>query len=139
MPRVRADAGYPPLVTPTSQIVGTQAVFNVISGERYKIVTKEFKGIVHGDYGKTPAPISDKFKKQILGDEKPITCRPADKIKPELATLREKVKPYMIQEEDVLTYALFEQVATKFFEARKAKLYGLDDKNGDPALGIHMA
>ncbi len=73
VPRVRADAGYPPLVTPTSQIVGTQAVFNVISGERYKIVTKEFKGIVHGDYGKTPAPISDKFKKQILGDEKPIT------------------------------------------------------------------
>lgn len=139
VPRVRADAGYPPLVTPTSQIVGTQAVFNVISGERYKIVTKEFKGIVHGDYGKTPAPISDKFKKQILGDEKPITCRPADKIKPELATLREKVKPYMIQEEDVLTYALFEQVATKFFEARKAKLYALDDKNGDPALGIHMA
>ena len=139
VPRVRADAGYPPLVTPTSQIVGTQAVFNVISGERYKIVKKEFKGIVHGDYGKTPAPISDKFKKQILGDEKPITCRPADKIKPELATLREKVKPYMIQEEDVLTYALFEQVATKFFEARKAKLYALDDKNGDPALGIHMA
>ena len=139
VPRVRADAGYPPLVTPTSQIVGTQAVFNVISGERYKIVTKEFKGIVHGDYGKTPAPISDKFRKQILGDEKPITCRPADKIKPELATLREKVKPYMIQEEDVLTYALFEQVATKFFEARKAKLYGLDDKNGDPVLGIHMA
>ena len=139
VPRVRADAGYPPLVTPTSQIVGTQAVFNVISGERYKIVTKEFKGIVHGDYGKTPAPISDKFKKQILGDEKPITCRPADKIKPELATLREKVKPYMMQEEDVLTYALFEQVATKFFEARKAKLYALDDKNGDPALGIHMA
>lgn len=139
VPRVRADAGYPPLVTPTSQIVGTQAVFNVISGERYKIVTKEFKGIVHGDYGKTPAPISDKFKKQILGDEKPITCRPADKIKPELATLREKVKPYIIQEEDVLTYALFEQVATKFFEARKAKLYALDDKNGDPALGIHMA
>ena len=139
VPRVRADAGYPPLVTPTSQIVGTQAVFNVISGERYKIVTKEFKGIVHGDYGKTPAPISDKFRKQILGDEKPITCRPADKIKPELATLREKVKPYMIQEEDVLTYALFEQVATKFFVARKAKLYGLDDKNGDPVLGIHMA
>ena len=139
VPRVRADAGYPPLVTPTSQIVGTQAVFNVISGERYKIVTKEFTGIVHGDYGKTPAPISDKFRKQILGDEKPITCRPADKIKPELATLREKVKPYMIQEEDVLTYALFEQVATKFFEARKAKLYGLDDKNGDPVLGIHMA
>ncbi|MBQ6893210.1 MAG: oxaloacetate decarboxylase subunit alpha, partial [Clostridia bacterium] len=124
-------------VTPTSQIVGTQAVFNVISGERYKIVTKEFKGIVHGDYGTTPVPISDTFKKQILGNEKPITCRPADNIKPELASLREKVKPYMEQEEDVLTYALFEQVASKFFEDRKAKLYELDGANADKDLGIH--
>ena len=137
VPRVRADAGYPPLVTPTSQIVGTQAVFNVISGERYKIVTKEFKGIVHGDYGTTPVPISAEFKKQILGNEKPITCRPADNIKPELSSLREKVKPYMEQEEDVLTYALFEQVATKFFEDRKAKLYELDGKNADKDLGVH--
>ena len=137
VPRVRADAGYPPLVTPTSQIVGTQAVFNVISGERYKIVTKEFKGIVHGDYGTTPVPIADAFKKQILGNEKPITCRPADNIKPELASLREKVKPYMEQEEDVLSYALFEQVATKFFEERKAKLYELDGANADKDLGIH--
>ncbi len=137
VPRVRADAGYPPLVTPTSQIVGTQAVFNVISGERYKIVTKEFKGIVHGDYGTTPVPISAEFKKKILGDEKPITCRPADNIKPELSSLRDKVKPYMEQEEDVLTYALFEQVATKFFEDRKAKLYELDGANADKALGVH--
>lgn len=116
VPRVRADAGYPPLVTPSSQIVGTQAVFNVISGERYKIVTKEFKGIVHGDYGKTPVPISDEFRKKIIGNEKPITCRPADNLAPELDALREKIKPYMEQEEDILTYALFEQVATKFFE-----------------------
>jgi len=137
VPRVRADAGYPPLVTPTSQIVGTQAVFNVISGERYKIVTKEFKGIVHGDYGTTPVPISEEFKKQILGNEKPITCRPADNIKPELSSLRDKVKPYMEQEEDVLTYALFEQVATKFFEDRKAKLYELDGANADKDLGVH--
>ncbi len=137
VPRVRADAGYPPLVTPTSQIVGTQAVFNVISGERYKIVTKEFKGIVHGDYGTTPVPISSEFKKQILGNEKPITCRPADNIKPELASLREKVKPYAEQEEDVLSYALFEQVATKFFEERKNKLYELDGANADKDLGIH--
>ncbi len=137
VPRVRADAGYPPLVTPTSQIVGTQAVFNVISGERYKIVTKEFKGIVHGDYGTTPVPISAEFKKQILGDEKPITYRPADAIAPELPALREKVKPYMEQEEDVLSYALFEQVATKFFEDRKAKLYELDSENADKDLGIH--
>jgi len=137
VPRVRADAGYPPLVTPTSQIVGTQAVFNVISGERYKIVTKEFKGIVHGDYGTTPVPISPEFTKQILGNEKPITTRPADSIKPELSSLREKVKPYMEQEEDVLTYALFEQVATKFFEDRKAKIYELDGVNADKDLGVH--
>ena len=137
VPRVRADAGYPPLVTPTSQIVGTQAVFNVISGERYKIVTKEFKGIVHGDYGTTPAPISDEFKKQILGDEEPITYRPADKIEPELDSLRKKVAPYMEQEEDVLSFALFEQVATKFFEDRKAKLYALDGENADKDLGVH--
>ena len=137
VPRVRADAGYPPLVTPTSQIVGTQAVFNVISGERYKIVTKEFKGIVHGDYGTTPVPISEDFKKKILGNEKPITCRPADNIQPELDALRDKVKPYMEQEEDVLSYALFEQVATKFFEERKAKLYELDGENADKDLGVH--
>ncbi len=136
VPRVRADAGYPPLVTPTSQIVGTQAVFNVISGERYKIVTKEFKGVVHGDYGTTPVPISEEFKKKILGNEKPITCRPADNIKPELSSLREKVKPYLEQEEDVLTYALFEQVATKFFEDRKARLYELDGANADKDLGV---
>ncbi len=137
VPRVRADAGYPPLVTPTSQIVGTQAVFNVISGERYKIVTKEFKGVVHGDYGTTPVPISEEFKKKILGNEKPITCRPADNLKPELSSLREKIKPYMEQDEDVLTYALFEQVATKFFEDRKAKLYELDGANADKDLGVH--
>ena len=84
VPRVRADAGFPPLVTPTSQIVGTQAVFNVILGERYKTVTKEFKGLVKGSYGKTPAPIDPEFRKKILGDEQPIDCRPADLIEPEL-------------------------------------------------------
>ncbi|MBQ9510334.1 MAG: oxaloacetate decarboxylase subunit alpha [Clostridia bacterium] len=136
VPNVRKDAGYPPLVTPSSQIVGTQAVFNVIGGERYKMVTKEFKGLVKGEYGKTPVEISDEFRKQIIGDEKPITCRPADDIKPELDTLREKVKPWSIQEEDVLTYALFEQVAVKFFEARKAKMYALDE-NADAKNKIH--
>lgn len=136
VPRVRADLGYPPLVTPSSQIVGTQAVMNVISGERYKMVTKEFRGIVHGDYGTTPVPISDAFKKKILGDEKPITCRPADKLKPELAKLREEIKPYAKQDEDVLSYALFEQVATKFFEERKAKDFGIDE-NADKDLGVH--
>ena len=137
IPRVREDAGYPPLVTPTSQIVGNQAVLNVIMGERYKNVSKEFKGVIRGEYGKTPAPIKPEFVKKILGDEKPITHRPADDLKPELDELREKIKPWEEQEEDVLSYALFEQVATKFFEYRKAKKYGLDADNGDAKLGVH--
>ena len=139
VPRVRADAGYPPLVTPSSQIVGTQAVFNVIGGERYKMVTKEFKGLVEGQYGKTPVDIDPAFAKKIIGDTPRIDCRPADKLSPELDALREKIKPYMEQEEDVLSYALFEQVALKFFEYRKAKKYGLDADNADAALGIHNA
>ena len=139
VPRVRADAGYPPLVTPSSQIVGTQAVFNVIGGERYKMVTKEFKGLVEGQYGKTPVDIDEAFAKKIIGDTPRISCRPADKLSPELDALREKIKPYMEQEEDVLSYALFEQVALKFFEYRKAKKYGLDADNADAALGVHNA
>ncbi len=137
VPRVRADAGYPPLVTPSSQIVGTQAVFNVIGGERYKMCTKEFKALVRGEYGKTPVKIDPAFTKQILGNEKPITYRPADDLKPELETLREKVKPWAIQEEDVLSYALFEQVAVKFFEARKNAMYNLDGANADFDKKIH--
>ena len=137
VPNVRRDAGYPPLVTPSSQIVGTQAVFNVIGGERYKMVTKEFKGLVRGEYGKTPVEISPEFRKQIIGDEAPITCRPADLLKPELESLREAVKPWAIQDEDVLTYALFEQVAVKFFEARKAKPHALDSENADFDNKIH--
>lgn len=131
VPRVRADVGYPPLVTPSSQIVGTQAVMNVIAGERYKMVTKEFKGIVRGEYGKTPMPISDEFRKKIIGDEKPITCRPADNLKPELEKLRSECAQYITQDEDVLSYALFEQVAVKFFEKRKLKQNGLDTENTD--------
>lgn len=118
VPRVREDAGYPPLVTPTSQIVGTQAVFNVLLGERYKNVTKEFKGLVRGDYGKTPCAIDPEFVKKIIGDEKQITCRPADEIKPELETLKAKLGDKAQQEEDVLSYALFDQVALKYFEKR---------------------
>lgn len=137
VPRVREDAGYPPLVTPTSQIVGTQAVFNVIAGERYKMVTKEFKGLVRGEYGRTPVEISEEFRKKIIGDEKPITCRPADNLKPELDLLREQVRQYSEQDEDVLTYALFEQVATKFFEYRKAKKYNLDAEHGDAKSKVH--
>ncbi len=120
VPRVREDFGYPPLVTPSSQIVGTQAVFNVLMGERYKMVPKESKGIVKGEYGRTPSPISDELKKKILGDEEPITCRPADLIEPELENTREKIKEFIIQDEDVLTYALLPQVAEKFFQLRKS-------------------
>ncbi len=137
VPRVRADAGYPPLVTPSSQIVGTQAVLNVIAGERYKLVSKEFKGLVRGDYGQTPVPIAADFRKKIIGGETPVTCRPADLLKPELDTLREAIRPYYEQEEDVLSYALFEQVATKFFEYRKAKKYSLDADNGDATAKVH--
>ena len=138
VPRVRADVGYPPLVTPSSQIVGTQAVFNVIGGERYKMVTKEFRGVVKGEYGKTPVAIDPEFVKKIIGDDEQITYRPADALKPELEELRAKIPAGLIeQDEDVLSYALFEQVAIKFFEYRKAKKYGLDADNADSALGVH--
>ena len=136
VPRVRADVGYPPLVTPSSQIVGTQAVFNVLTGERYKTVTKEFKGIVRGDYGKTPMEIDPEIVKKVIGDEERITARPADALKPELDELREKCAQYIEQDEDVLSYALFDQVAVKFFESRKKKLYGID-ANADKDLGVH--
>ncbi len=98
---------------------------NVISGERYKTVTKEFKGLVKGEYGKTPVPISDEIRKKIIGDEKPITCRPADNIKPELEKLKGEIAQYIEQDEDVLSYALFGQVAVNFFEKRKADKYKL--------------
>ena len=137
VPRVRADVGYPPLVTPSSQIVGTQAVFNVIMGERYKTVTKEFKGIVRGEYGKTPVEIDPEFTKKIIGDEKPIDYRPADALKPELDQLRSEIPQYLEQDEDVLSYALFPEVSKKFFEYRKAKKYGIDAEHADKANGIH--
>ena len=137
VPRVRRDCGSPPLVTPSSQIVGTQAVFNVITGERYKTVTKEFKGVVKGEYGKTPEPIDPEFRKMILKGEEPITCRPADLIPPELDKLREECAEWTEQEEDVLTYAMFPKVAPKFFEARRNKKYGVDGKNSDAAAKVH--
>ncbi len=140
IPNVRKDSGYPPLVTPTSQIVGTQAVFNVIMGERYKMVTKEFRGLVKGEYGRTPAPISPEFRKQILGDEQPIDCRPADLIAPELDKLRADFpQEYLEQDEDVLTMAMFPQVAPKFFESRKNQKYGVDGKHSDKENKVHPA
>ena len=137
VPRVRKDAGYAPLVTPSSQIVGTQAVFNVIMGERYKTVTKEFKGIVRGEYGQTPVPIDPEFRKKIIGDEEPINCRPADRIAPELDKLRQECAEWIEQEEDVLSYAQFGQVAVKFFENRRNAKYNLDGKHGDAENGVH--
>ena len=137
VPRVRKDAGYPPLVTPSSQIVGTQAVFNVIMGERYKMVTKEFKGIVRGEYGRTPVPIDPEFRKRIIGDESPIDCRPADLLEPELEKLKKECAEWTEQEEDVLSYAQFGQVAVKFFEDRRNKKYGIDGKHSDKEKMIH--
>lgn len=137
IPNVRKDSGYPPLVTPTSQIVGSQAVFNVIAGEPYKMVTKEFKGLLRGEYGRTPVPVDPEFRKKIIGDEEPIDCRPADLLKPELDKLREEAKPWAEQEEDVLSYAQFGQVAVKFFENRSNKKYGVDGVHGDKENQVH--
>ncbi len=137
VPRVRADLGYPPLVTPSSQIVGTQAVLNVLAGERYKMISKETKGIVRGEYGKTPVPISDEIVKKIIGDEKPITCRPADLLKPELENIRKEMKEYEEQPEDVLSYALFGPVAKKFFEFRAAGKYKIDSTLVDMDEKVH--
>ena len=118
VPRVREDFGYPPLVTPTSQIVGSQAVLNVISGERYKIFTKESKAVLHGEYGQLPGEVNEEVRKKAIGDAEVITCRPADLLEPEMDKYREELGDTAIQEEDVLSYALFPQVAPKFFEAR---------------------
>lgn len=136
VPRVRKDAGDLPLVTPTSQIVGTQAVFNVLTGERYKMVTKEFKGVVRGEYGQTPTPIDPAFRKKIIGDEEPVDCRPADLLEPELEKLRKECAEWTEQEEDVLSYAQFGQVAVKFFEQRRNKKYGIDSKHSDTSQKI---
>lgn len=137
VPNVRKDAGYPPLVTPSSQIVGTQAVFNVIMGERYKMVTKEFKGLLRGEYGKTPVPVDPEFRKKIIGDEEPIDCRPADLLKPELETLKKECAEWTEQDEDVLSYAQFGQVATKFFENRRNKELGIDADHVDKVSKVH--
>ena len=120
VPRVRKDCGYPPLVTPTSQIVGTQAVLNVLSGERYKMVTKETKAMLRGEYGKLPAEVNEEVRKKAIGDDKVVTCRPADLLKPELEGYAQEMKEKGIGKcpEDVLSYALFPQVAEKFFAVR---------------------
>lgn len=131
IPKVRADLGYPPLVTPSSQIVGTQAVLNVIMGERYKMVTKETKDIVRGRYGRTPVPISDEIRKKIIGDEEPITCRPADLLSPELEKAEAEMSDYKEKDEDVLSYVLFPQQAMEFFKFRQAQKFGIDPNLAD--------
>ena len=118
VPRVRKDMGYPPLVTPLSQMVGTQAVMNVITGERYKMVPKEIKEYLHGNYGAAPAPVDEAIKKQIIGDDEVITCRPADLLAPEFEAYKEKYKDLIKCDEDVLSIALFENVAIKFLEEK---------------------
>ena len=125
IPRVRKDFGYPPLVTPTSQIVGTQAVMNVLFG-RYKTFPNESKGLLRGEYGRLPAPVNEEVRRKVIGDAEVITCRPADLLKPELEKYRSEIGEYITQEEDVLTYALFPQVAKKFFQYRDAAQKGLD-------------
>lgn len=137
VPRVRKDAGYPPLVTPSSQIVGTQAVFNVIMGERYKMVTKEFKDLVAGKYGATPCKIDPEFQKKIVGDDEIITCRPADLLNDTIEQFKSEISEYYEKEEDVLSYAQFGQVAVKFFEKRRDKKYGLDGKHDNIETKVH--
>lgn len=131
IPRVRADFGYPPLVTPSSQIVGTQAVLNVLTGERYKMVSNESRDLVRGQYGRTPVPIKPEFIKQIVGDDKLITGRFADSLKPELAKLESEMAMYKEQDEDVLSYALFPTVAVDFFKHREAQKTKIDPAVAD--------
>ena len=134
VPRVRKDFGYPPLVTPTSQIVGTQAVMNVITGERYKMNPKESQGLMAGEYGTLPAPVNEEVRKKVIGSRKVITCRPVDDpsygVK-HLDEFRKEMGQYYTQEEDVLSYALFPQVAEKFFIARQAAQLQLDNSVRD--------
>ena len=120
IPRVRADLGFPPLVTPTSQIVGTQAFFNVLAGERYKTITNEVKLYLQGRYGKAPGKVNEQLRKQAIGSEEVIDVRPADLLKPELARLREEIGSLAKSEEDVLTFAMFPDIGRKFLEEREA-------------------
>lgn len=126
IPRVRKDFGEPPLVTPSSQIVGSQAVLNVLQGERYKMVTKETKKVFSGEFGKTIKPFDKEVQKKVIGDVKPITCRPADLIKPQLAQFEKEIAEWKQQDEDVLSYALFPQVAIDFFKYRQAQQKKID-------------
>lgn len=127
IPRVREDLGYPPLVTPLSQMVGTQAVLNVINGERYKMIPNEIKDYVRGLYGKPPITIKKEIKEKIIGSEEVIDVRPADLLKPMLPYAKKEIAEYIEQDEDVLSYALFPQIALDYFKYRKAQKYNIDE------------
>ncbi|MBQ6376331.1 MAG: oxaloacetate decarboxylase subunit alpha [Lachnospiraceae bacterium] len=131
VPRVREDMGEPPLVTPSSQIVGTQAVMNVLTGGRYKVVPQETKDLFLGRYGKTTLPVNPEIQKQVIGDEEPITCRPADLLAPGLPEFEKAIEPYKMMDEDVLTYALFPEVAVDYFKYRDAQNTGVDVTRAD--------
>ena len=138
IPRVRKDLGEPPLVTPSSQIVGTQAVFNVLMGERYKMMTKETKAVLRGEYGQTVKPFNPEVQKLALAEgEEPITCRPADLIPNELSKIEAEMAQYKEQDEDVLSYALFPQVAMDFFKYREAQKTKMDAKVADTENGAY--
>ena len=137
VPNVRKDCGYPPLVTPSSQIVGTQAVLNVLSGERYKMVTKEFKNLLKGEYGRLPAEPDPEVVKKVVGEEKIITCRPADLIEPEYEKYKAEIAEYFTKEEDVLSYALFNQVAINYFKWRLANKKAVDKDLADNPDGVY--
>lgn len=133
IPKVRKDFGEPPLVTPSSQIVGTQAVLNVLQGERYKMITKESKKVLMGEFGQTIKPFNPEVQKKAIGDATPITCRPADLIEPQLEKFKndQVVQQYKQQDEDVLSYALFPAVATEFFKYREAQQKKVDPAKAD--------
>lgn len=137
IPRVREDFGEPPLVTPSSQIVGTQAVMNVITGERYKVVLNESKKLLLGEFGQTVKSAPPEIKKLVIGDQEPITCRPADLIKPQLPQFERECAPWKQQDEDVLTYALFPAVAKDFFRYREAQQTGIDISIADTENGAY--
>ena len=137
IPQVRKDFGEPPLVTPSSQIVGTQAVMNVLMGERYKVATDQTKDLLAGEYGKTIKPFNPEVQKKIIGDREVITCRPADKLEPGLKKFEEDVKQWKQQDEDVLSYALFPQVATDFFKYRMAQQTSVDVAAADTKNGAY--
>ena len=137
IPRVRKDLGEPPLVTPSSQIVGTQAVFNVLLGERYKMATKETKAVLRGEYGQTVKPFNQEVIDKVIPDEEVITCRPADRIPNELDKIEAEMSEWKTQDEDVLSYALFPQVALDFFKYRQAQQERVDMNQADIKNGAY--